>query len=197
MKKYILSLSLLAFMFLGCEPIERTNAGNPQCCMLDSVSIHYYLTTKKNELTTTYRQGECIKVHYDLCNQRKIKVKNSEYNIRILVDSCNPYLNALHGKCYTMDGQYVESMSFSSSPLRVDQDWSDHNTVPLSTITLGYLDSRSYEQTVDITIPSGEYYFETFPKISFLTPIAPGAYWDTITHVSPEPLRIYFTVITK
>ena len=47
MKKYIFSLSLLALIFFGCEPIERLNVNNPVCCMLDSISIHYYLTTKK------------------------------------------------------------------------------------------------------------------------------------------------------
>ncbi len=193
MKKYIFSLILLALMFLGCEPIERLNVNNPVCCMLDSVSIHYYLTTEKNELTTSFRPGETMIVHYDLCNQKKWN-KEDDYNIRLLVDTSNPYLNALHGKCYTIEGQYVESMSFSPSPLRPDEDWSDNNEVPKSTITLGYLECRSYAQTIEITLPFGEYYFETIPQISTLTPVSPGANWDTTTYVSPEPLRVYFMV---
>ena len=56
MKQYFIFISLLTMAFMGCDSIERYNVNNPNCCMLDSISIHYYITTQKNELTTTYRQ---------------------------------------------------------------------------------------------------------------------------------------------
>ena len=193
MKTKLLFAILVVLVCISCEPKERLNINNPVCCVLDSISIHYYLTTEKNELTTTFRQGETMIVHYDMTNHRKWN-KEDDYNVRLLVDTCNPYLNALHGKCYTTDGRYIESMSFSPSPLRPDEDWSDNNEVPKSTITLGYLHCRSYAQAMEITIPYGEYYFETFPKISTLTPVSPKYNWDTTTYVSQEPLRVYFIV---
>ena len=188
MKTKLLSAILIALVCISCEPKERLNVNNPVCCMLDSVSVHYYLTTRKNVLTTTFRQGEIMIVHYDLCNISLIQ------DVFLFSKLSNPYINALHGKCYTTDGQYIESMSFSPSPLRPDEDWSDNNEVPKSTITLGYLHCRSYAQAMEITIPYGEYYFETFPKISTLTPVSPKYNWDTTTYVSQEPLRVYFIV---
>lgn len=47
MKTKLFFISILTMAFMGCDSIERYNVNNPNCCMLDSVSIHYYLTTKK------------------------------------------------------------------------------------------------------------------------------------------------------
>ena len=113
MKTKLLFAILVALVCISCEPKERLNVNNPVCCMLDSVSVHYYLTTRKNVLTTTFRQGEIMIVHYDLCNISLIQ------DVFLFSKLSNPYINALHGKCYTTDGQYIESMSFSPSPLSV------------------------------------------------------------------------------
>lgn len=187
-------------MFLGCEPKERLNVNNPVCCMLDSVSVHYYLTTRKNVLTTTFRQGETMVVHYDLCNLRKMPVeKGYTENVCIWVESSNPYLNALHGKCYTEDGRLVESMSFTPTSLVQDEDWwygYPTSSGPNETIRLEYMNSRSYKREIDITLAPGEYYFETTPQLStlssvhLLSPTTP----DTLTFVANEPLRVYFSV---
>ena len=200
MKKYIFSFILLALMFLGCEPKERLNVNNPVCCMLDSVSVHYYLTTRKNVLTTTFRQGETMVVHYDLCNLRKMPVeKGYTENVCIWVESSNPYLNALHGKCYTEDGRLVESMSFTPTSLVQDEDWwygYPTSSGPNETIRLEYMNSRSYKREIDITLAPGEYYFETTPQLSTLSSVhlLPPTTPDTLTFVANEPLRVYFSV---
>ena len=190
MKKYIFSLILLALMFLGCEPKERLNVNNPVCCMLDSVSVHYYLTTRKNVLTTTFRQGETMVVHYDLCNISPIR------DVRIFSKLSDPYINALHGKCYSIAGENIEHMSFTPSLQRVDQDWTippGMSPVAPSLICLQPNDYRSYKNEVEIDLPQGEYYYETTPVISFMDE-SQELYEDTINIQSSNPLRIYFTV---
>ena len=71
-----------------------------------------------------------------------------------------------------------------------------HNYISQHQLTTAWKHNRcrSYAQTMEITIPYGEYYFETFPQISTLTPGAPKYNWDTTTYVSQEPLRVYFIV---
>ena len=192
MKRYILSLNLLALIFLGCEPKERLNINNPVYCMLDSISIHYYLTTKKNVLTTTFRQGETMVVHYDLCNLSK-----HSWGKVLLLDFCIPYLQGLHGKCYTASGKLVEEMSFYPTSYRGKHDYVIWDVVYNEghyndLAVLKYQDYRDYDMSTEISVPTGKYYYETTPRIGVRPPLAMQA--DTTIYTNTNPLRIYFTV---
>lgn len=190
MKTKLLSAILIALVCISCEPKERLNVNNPVCCMLDSVSVHYYLTTRKNVLTTTFRQGETMIVHYDLCNISLIQ------DVFIFSKLSNPYINALHGKCYSVSGENIEHMSFTPSSQRVDQDWTrppGMSPVAPNLIDLRPKAYRSYKNEVEIDLPQGEYYYETTPVISFMDE-SQELYEDTINIQSSNPLRIYFTV---
>ena len=191
-KTKLLSAILIALVCISCEPKERLNVNNPVCCVLDSISIHYYLTTEKNELTTTFRQGETMVVHYDLCNQSK-----HDWGKVLLLDSCIPYLQGLHGKCYTASGELVKEMSFYPTSYRGKHDYHTYDGLYNDgyyneIAVLHYQYYRDYDISIDVSVPTGEYYYETTPKIGVIPPPALPA--DTTIYINPNPLRIHFTV---
>lgn len=185
--KYFIFASIL-IMSASCRQrigIERLNINNPVNCIVDSVKFNYYLTTTDYELSTTFCQKEGLVVHYNFCNI-------STTHKTLAHDYVHPFIQGLHGTCYTKDGTKVPSMSFNADRTLVYRG--ENDLFEIGTFELSPQATIQFERQISINVVSGEYYYETIPILRIYENYINGIPVDTITYNNITPLRVYFVV---
>ncbi len=188
MKTKTLILATIVLISISCNPqadIDRLNINNPVSCVVDSVQFSYYLTTTDYELTTTFRQKEGLVVHYDFCNI-------STTHKTLAHDYVHPYIQGLHGICYTKDGVKVPSMSFNADRSLVYNG--ENDLFEIGTFELSPQATIQFERHISVDVVPGEYYYETTPILRIYENYINGIPADTITFNNITPLRVYFVV---
>ena len=111
MKKCSLYLFVI-LCIVSCDNniIVRENIGNPMVYNYEGISFHYYLTTTKGELSTTYKERENFILHFDIIND------SSE----IPLSAEERFLNPTDSFKYYID-ESIQFHQFTSQPIR---DWS-------------------------------------------------------------------------
>lgn len=165
--------------------IERLNINNPVNCVVDSVQFSYYLTTTDYELTTTLRHKEGLVVHYDFCNI-------STTHKTLAHDYVHPYIQGLHGTCYTKKGTKIPSMTFNADRSLVYS--SENDLFEIGTFELSPQAIIQFERHISVDVVPGEYYYETTPILRVYENYINGIPADTITFNNITPLRVYFVV---